>query len=135
LPHVTSNVQATSNTTISPSSNSNPKSRINGKEHVEFVEPLKKNPRRSYEKTHVFQDTWACRFPWAEIVVGEDGMVAQVWCKICNNIEGKPKLLAPKFDTLKKHVERHKATIHSSDIVIEGYFYYKDVAHAKNEKT
>ncbi len=42
----------------------------------------------------MFQDMWACRFPWAEAVVGEDGLVAQVQCKICNNIEGKPKLLA-----------------------------------------
>ncbi len=42
----------------------------------------------------MFQDMWAYRFPWAEAVVGEDGLVAQVQCKICNNIEGKPKLLA-----------------------------------------
>jgi hypothetical protein len=24
----------------------------------------------------VVQDMWACRFPWVEIVVGEDGLVA-----------------------------------------------------------
>ncbi len=44
LPHVASNVQATSNNTISPSSNINPKSRRNGKEVVEFVEFLEKKP-------------------------------------------------------------------------------------------
>jgi hypothetical protein len=44
LPHVASNVQATSNSTISPSSNINPKSRRNGKEVVEFVEFLEKKP-------------------------------------------------------------------------------------------
>jgi len=66
----------TSSGTISPSSSSNPESRINGKEHVEFIEPLEKKPRRFYEKTRVFQDTWACRFPWVEANVGEDGLVA-----------------------------------------------------------
>jgi hypothetical protein len=76
LTHVASNLQATSNSTISPSSTSNPKNKINGKEHVEFVEPLKKKPRRSYEKTRVFQDIWACCFPWAETIIGEDGLVA-----------------------------------------------------------
>ncbi len=33
-------------------------------------------PRRSYEKTCVFQDTWACHFPLVEAIVGEDGLVA-----------------------------------------------------------
>jgi hypothetical protein len=78
---------------------------------------------------------WVCCFPWAETIVGEDGLVTHVQCKICSNIERKPKLLAPKFDTLQKHVERRKATILNSSIVVEDYFYCKDVAHAKNEKT
>jgi hypothetical protein len=102
---------------------------------VEFVEPLEKKPWMSYEKTHVSQDTWAYCFPWAEAIVGEDGLVAQVQCKICDNVKGKPKLQTPKFDTFQKHVERHKATIFNSNIVIEEYFYYKDVAHANNERT
>jgi hypothetical protein len=83
----------------------------------------------------VFQNTWACRFPWVEVVIGEDDLVAHVQCKICSNIEGKPKLLAPKFDTLHKHVGRHKAIVLNSSIVVEDCFYCKDVAHAKNEKT
>jgi hypothetical protein len=78
LPHVASNVQAASSSTISPSSSRNLESRKNGKEPVEFVEPFEKKPRRSYEKTCVFQDMWACYFPWVEAIVGEDGLVAQV---------------------------------------------------------
>jgi hypothetical protein len=42
LPHVAFNVQTASSSTTSPSSSSNTKSRRNGKEHVEFVEPLEK---------------------------------------------------------------------------------------------
>ncbi len=83
----------------------------------------------------MFQDMWACHFSWVEAIVGEDGLVAQVWCKICNNIEGKPKLLAPKLDTLHKHVGHCKATILNSGIVVRDYSYCKDVAHAKNERT
>jgi len=26
-----------------------------------------------YAKNRVFQDAWACQFPWAELIVGEDG--------------------------------------------------------------
>jgi hypothetical protein len=44
-------------------------------------------------------------------------------------------LLAPKFDKLQKHVRCHKAIMFNSSIDVEDYFYCKDVAHAKNEKT
>ncbi len=66
----------------------------------------------------MFQDTWACHFPWVKAIVGEDGLLAQVRCKICSNIERKPKLLALKFNTLQKHIGCHKATILSFDIII-----------------
>jgi hypothetical protein len=61
-------------------------------------------------------------------------LVAQVWCKICSNIEGKPKLLAPKLNTFLKHVGHCKTTIPSFGIVIGENFYYKNVTHAKNER-
>ncbi len=35
----------------------------------------------------------------------------------------------------KKKVGRPKAAIPSSSIIVKDYFYYKDVAHAKNERT
>jgi hypothetical protein len=76
LPHVASNVQAASSNIISPSSSINPKSKRNGKELVEFVEPLEKKSQRFYEKTHVCQDTWAYCFPRVVTVVGEDGFIA-----------------------------------------------------------
>ncbi len=76
LLHVAFNVQATFSNTISPSSSSNLESKKNGKERIEFIELLEKKPQMSYEKIYVFQDTWACCFPWTEVVVGEDGLVA-----------------------------------------------------------
>jgi hypothetical protein len=78
---------------------------------------------------------WACCFPWVEVVVGEDGLVAWVQCKMCSNIEEKLKLLAPKLITLQKHVRCCKAIVPSFGIVVRDYLYCKDVAHAENERT
>jgi hypothetical protein len=36
-------------------------------------------------------------------MLGLNGKVHHVKCKICSKIEGKEKLLAPKFDNLWKH--------------------------------
>jgi hypothetical protein len=77
---------------------------------------------------------WACYFPWVEAIVGEDGLVAQVRCKSCCHIEGKPMLLAPKLDTLQEHARHCKTTIPSFGIVVKDYFYCKGVANAKNER-
>ncbi len=44
-------------------------------------------------------------------------------------------MLAPKLNTLQKHVRHCKAAIPSFGIVVGDYFYCKDVAHAKNERT
>jgi hypothetical protein len=61
-------------------SNTNPKSNGSfGMEPLDSLEPnFEKKPKRFYEKTHVFQDTWAFCFPWAKLVIGDDGLVSQV---------------------------------------------------------
>jgi hypothetical protein len=41
-----------------------------GKEHFDVFEPLEKKPKRSYKKTCVFQNTWACHFPWQSLLLG-----------------------------------------------------------------
>ncbi len=41
----------------------------------------------------MFSNTWVCDFPWVESIVGDDGLVTQVQCTICNKIEGKAKML------------------------------------------
>lgn len=120
MAHVgSSSCQRTSNSTLESirvktkacaCSNNNPKSNISfGMEPSDSLKPpAKKKPRRFYEKTCVFQDTWACHFPWVEFVIWDDGLVSQVQCTICNKILRKPKLLAPKLDMLQKHVGQHK---------------------------
>ncbi len=47
-------------------------------EPLDSLKPLaKKKPRRFYEKNRVFQNTWACCFPWAKLLIGDDGLVSQ----------------------------------------------------------
>jgi hypothetical protein len=62
-----------------PCSNINPKSsRSSRMEPLDSLKPLaKKKPRRFYEKNRVFQNTWACCFPWAKLLIGDDGLVSQ----------------------------------------------------------
>ena len=67
--------------------------------------------KQSYEMNRHFQDSWAARLPWAESVLGRDGRVAQVRCKICTEVEGREKLLVPKLDSLWKHAGRRKALV------------------------
>jgi hypothetical protein len=52
-----------------------------GMEPLDFLElPTKNKPNRFYEKTYVFQDTWACHFPWAKPVIGDDGFSSSMHC-------------------------------------------------------
>jgi hypothetical protein len=67
---------------------------------------LLRKRKKSYELNRHFQDSWAAKLPWAEAVVGADGRITQVRCKICSDIEGREKLLVPKIDSLYKHAGR-----------------------------
>jgi hypothetical protein len=44
-----------------------------------------------------------------ELVVGTNGVVNQMCCKVCTTIEGKERLLTTKLDSLYKHARRKKA--------------------------
>jgi hypothetical protein len=49
--------------------------------------------------------------PWVEFVINEKGGIHQVRCKICIDVEGKEKLLAPKLNKLLKHVGSWKCLV------------------------
>jgi hypothetical protein len=66
---------------------------------------------------------WAYQFPWSKLVVGEDGLVFQIKCTICNKIKGKLKMLIPKQNMFHKHVGHWKVLVLSPSVVI-GDFYY-----------
>jgi hypothetical protein len=70
--------------------------------------PIKKL-ENLYDCTRKFQLEWAMKLPWVEGVLVDDGKLHMVKCKICNTIDKKPCLLAPKWDMLMKHEGRKKA--------------------------
>jgi hypothetical protein len=56
-----------------------------------------------YELNCHFQNSWASKLPSAKFVMGVDGKVTHVKCKVCNVMERRNKLLVPKLDSLWKH--------------------------------
>jgi hypothetical protein len=62
-----------------------------------------KKQKTLYEMNLCFQNTWAAKLPWAKSMVGANGKVHQIKCKVYNKIEGCDKLLVPKLNSLWKH--------------------------------
>jgi hypothetical protein len=58
----------------------------------------------------MFQNVWAIKFPWAKVVIGVEGKMTQMRCRICNEAEKREKFLVPKFNGLQKHVGHQKTT-------------------------
>lgn len=71
------------------------------------------------------------KFPWAESMVGSNGKVAQIWCKVCTQIEHKQKLLVPKLNFLWKHVGCFGSHASSKRW---GSLFLKTNVHVANEK-
>ena len=66
--------------------------------------------RSRYDANRHFQDHWAARLPWAEPELDSDGVLVAVKCTVCSVINGKPKLIVPKWDNLEKHMGKRRAS-------------------------
>jgi len=55
-------------------------------------------------------------------------------CKVCSKIQGRNKLLVPKFDYLIKHLNLRKFSVVRLGVVISAYYVKPNNAHVKNEK-
>lgn len=64
---------------------------------------------RNYDRNWRYHCEWSAKFTWAEGVVGNG--VHFVKCRICSDVDGQPKLMTPKLDTLNKH-EGHRKVLH-----------------------
>jgi transposase len=82
---------------------------------------------------HHFQDTWVAKLPWVEYVVGVDGKVHQVKCKVCSKIEECDKLLVLKLDSLWKHVGHKKVVTLIANVAVKEYNFLKMNQHVFNE--
>jgi hypothetical protein len=89
---------------------------------------------RTYEHNHHWQDSWAARLPWAESVLGRDGRVTQVRCKVCSEVEGREKLLAPKIDSLWKHAGRRRALTSIGTVKQGDHYFLTTNQHVRNER-
>jgi hypothetical protein len=94
----------------------------------------KKKPRKNYDLTRKFQLEWACKLPWAEGILTNNGRLHMVKCTVCSTMEKSDRLMQPKWDTLKKHEGRRKATRNMPAYnVKKGEWYMaKDSKHKKN---
>jgi hypothetical protein len=54
----------------------------------------------------MFEEVWVANLPWAKNVMGCDGKLSMIYYKVCNKIDGREKLLVPKFNNLSKHAGR-----------------------------
>ncbi len=70
----------------------------------------------------------------SELVVGLDGKVKMVQCKVCSTIEQREKILVPKLDGLIKHSGRRMCkVVHLSKVFGKSYINL-DSQHVRNEK-
>jgi hypothetical protein len=70
----------------------------------------------------------------AKSILGSNGKVVQVWCKVCNLIESKKKLLVPKLDYFWKHVGNCKVLVAMLGVKVRQHYCLKSNAHVVNEK-
>ena len=48
---------------------------------------LMRKRKKWYEFNCYFQDSWVAKLPWAEAVMGAEGRVSQLQCKVCSFVE------------------------------------------------
>jgi hypothetical protein len=58
--------------------------------HLPNVPWVKKKNDDSNRK---FKESWAIKLPWAELCLGLNGNLHIIKCRICNEVEGKDKIL------------------------------------------
>jgi hypothetical protein len=85
------------------------------------IPKLKKAKKVECDFNRMFQDIWVIKLHWAKAMMGLNGKLSMVKCKVCSYIEKKDKLLILKFDGLQKHVGQQKAIIANLDVEVREY--------------
>jgi hypothetical protein len=95
---------------------------------------LAKRQKKNYDKSRKFQLEWSAKLPWAEGVLLTDGRLYMVSCRACTIVEGREKLLSPKWDMLYKHEGRRRAQAdNQAKGMKKGNVYFqKSCRHAQN---
>ncbi len=83
---------------------------------------------------HCFQNAEVTKLPWVKFIVGVNGRVHKVKCKVCRKIKRHNKLLVLKLNFLWKHLGQRKTTTTILNVVARGeYCFSKTNQHAFNE--
>jgi hypothetical protein len=68
--------------------------------------PPPKRMKKNYDLTRRFQIEWSATCPWSEMILTDEGLLHIVKCSICSAVRGRPIIMGPKFDTVKRHGKR-----------------------------
>jgi hypothetical protein len=67
----------------------------------------------------IFQNVWAIKLPWAKVVIGSNGMLLMVRCRMQKNMKS---FFTFMFNGLWKHASHHKTLAMRPKVAI-GYYY------------
>jgi phage-related protein len=70
---------------------------------------------------------------WVEFVVGDDGLIHVVRCKVCSKVQHKDRLFVLKFDNLSKHASKKKEKVIKFSVQPGKFYFKKNSQHVKNE--
>jgi hypothetical protein len=85
--------------------------------------------KKAYEMNTYFQDTWVMKFPWVKSILGSNGKVVQIRCKVCSLIDGKNNLMVAKLDSLWKHASGCEALVVMPGVKVGEHYFLKSNAH------
>jgi len=77
---------------------------------------------------HKFQEVWALKISWVDVVVNEVGLFPYVRCCVCIDVERKENVLWANLDS----IEKYACKIKTSNCK---WLMYPKYGHAKNEMT
>jgi hypothetical protein len=80
-----------------------------------------KKSRRLNGNLIVFQNIWATKLPCVETVMGANGKLSIMKCKVCSFVEKINKLFVSKFDGLHKHVGWWKTNVAKPNVKVWKY--------------
>jgi hypothetical protein len=70
---------------------------------------------------------------WVEFVVGDDGLIHVVRCKVCSKVQHKDRFFVPKFDNLSKHVNKKKEKVIKFSVQPSKLYFFKNSQYVENE--
>ncbi len=77
-----------------------------------------------YDLNHCFQNVEVTKLLWVKFIVGANGRVHKVKCKVCRKIKGHNKLLVWKLNSLWKHIGQRKATTTILNVMAMGEYWF-----------